>query len=73
LTIENLNQLPKEELKIMRNEIFARHGYIFKADDLTNYFSEQDWYNPQFNDISDRLTPIEKENIGLIKQFEASN
>jgi hypothetical protein len=36
------------ELKIMRNEIFARHGYIFKTDDMRRYFSQQSWYRPLY-------------------------
>ena len=31
------------DLKVMRNEIYARLGYIFKTDDMKNYFNEQNW------------------------------
>ncbi len=54
----------------MRNEIFARHGYIFKRSDLYNHFAKKPWYNPQHNDVSHLLTQVEKENIRLIKAFE---
>jgi hypothetical protein len=31
---------------IMRNEMFARHGYRFNNNyDVINYFNKQDWYN----------------------------
>jgi len=38
LTAEDVNNLSGWELKIMRNEIFARYGYIFKSEEMRNYF-----------------------------------
>lgn len=64
------SNLSKEDLKIMRNEIFARHGYIFKTPELKNYFKNQSWYKPQYNNVDKDLTEIEKKNILLIKQYE---
>jgi len=58
------------ELRIMRNEIFAKYGYIFKSEDLKNYFNQQLWYRPRYSDVSDRLTPIEKKNTETIKSME---
>jgi hypothetical protein len=58
-------------LKLMRNEIFARHGYRFKTGDLKQYFGSFDWYKPQFDDITDRLTEIERINIALIRKLES--
>lgn len=62
----------KEELMIMRNEPFAAYGYIFKNKFLKNYFESKAWYNPQFDNVSDRLNEIEKANIQLIKEAEDS-
>ncbi|MDM8545116.1 YARHG domain-containing protein [Candidatus Venteria ishoeyi] len=60
------------ELKIMRNEIFARYGYIFKLNGkMDKYFKKQGWYRPQHKDVSAFLTTIEKKNIKLIKSFES--
>ena len=70
LTANDLRYTSKEVLVIMRNEIFARHGYIFKRSDLHNHFSKKPWYKPQHNDVSHLLTQVEKENIRLIKAFE---
>jgi hypothetical protein len=58
------------DLKVMRNEIFARHGYIFKTDDMTAYFSQKSWYTPIYDDVTFLLTPIEKKNIAFIKRYE---
>ena len=58
------------DLKIMRNEIFARKGYIFKNPQLYNYFSSQSWYSPRFSDVSKYLNPIEKRNVVFLKYYE---
>jgi hypothetical protein len=54
----------------MRNEIFARHGYIFKTNDMKLYFESQAWYSPKYEDVTSFLTEIEKGNIELIKRYE---
>jgi hypothetical protein len=70
LTHNNLVSMSKWQLKIMRNEIYARHGYIFKIAELKNYFNKQSWYQPKFNDVSHLLTPTELKNLKLIQQYE---
>jgi len=59
------------ELKIMRNEIYARHGYIFKTDDMRAHFSRQNWYRPLAADVSGQLSGVERRNTQLIKQYES--
>jgi YARHG domain len=34
------------ELDVMRNEPYARGGYIFRRDDLRDHFGKQRWYKP---------------------------
>lgn len=58
------------ELRIMRNEIYARHGYIFKLPELKEYFLMQSWYVPTSEDVTNSLTSLEKENIESIKRYE---
>ncbi len=70
LTPSDLSSMNKEDLRIMRNEIFARHGYIFKTVDMKSYFAKQSWYRGNYNDVSSMLTSIEKSNIELIKRYE---
>lgn len=67
---EDLENKSSRELRIMRNYIFARHGYIFKSDDLRQYFSQFDWYMPTSRDVTKELNKIERENIKLIKAYE---
>jgi len=70
LSADDLDGMTKQELKIMRNEIFARYGYKFKTPDMQEHFASQSWYQPTVTDVSRRLTPIEKKNIEFIKSFE---
>ena len=66
--IENLN---KGELEILRNMIYARHGYSFKNRKMRYFFDSWiDWYIPVSTDIRAKLTDLEKKNIDLIKRYE---
>lgn len=67
---EDVDNLSKSDLEIMRNEIFARHGYCFKKKDLREMFEDKDWYIPNTVDVKKDLTEIEKKNIVLIKKYE---
>jgi len=66
----DLVNLDKNALKFMRNEIFARHGYIFKTALMKNYFTSQNWYKPLYNNVDNQLSSIEKANVELIKSYE---
>lgn len=67
----DLAGLSRSELRVMRNTIYARHGYIFSSADLNNYFSRFSWYNPYTKVVPEReLSSIEKANINLIKAYE---
>jgi hypothetical protein len=66
LNSDDLKDKNINELRIMRNEIFARHGYIFNSDDLTKYFSKMDWYEPKYSNVDSLLTETDKENIQTI-------
>jgi len=70
LEISDLTGLSKQDLKIMRNEIFARHGYIFKTPEMKSYFASQSWYQPKYNNVSSMLTKVELLNVALIKKYE---
>jgi hypothetical protein len=69
LTRSELETLTKKELNFARNEIFARHGYIFKKDVYREYFSKQDWYSENPNFSESNLNEIEKENVQIIIKF----
>jgi len=72
VTEESLGALFAEDLRLLRNEIYARHGRVFKDKDLQKYFETQAWYkpNPDFKD--DQLSQIESDNLAKIKTAEES-
>lgn len=72
-TEEDVEATDVLQIRIMRNEIFARHGYIFKSEDLKAHFSSLPWYKPQFDNVDDKLTEIEKLNIKRLVAKEARN
>lgn len=74
LTITDLQQLSDEELRLARNEIYARRGRKFKDSYLQNYFNGCSWYNgtiepDDFLD-NDRLNKYERANAYLILEYE---
>lgn len=70
-----LHSLSSEELKLARNEIYARHGRLFSDPGLQAYFSSKSWYHgtidPRDFDSS-VFSDIEKRNIDLIVAEEDS-
>ncbi len=70
LTHDDVAGLSKRQLRLMRNEIFARHGYIFKSQDLIDHFNAQSWYTPVSRDVTHELSDIEIKNIDFIKRYE---
>jgi hypothetical protein len=67
---EDVANYVKSELRLMRNSIYARHGYSFKMKDMRNEFDKQEWYIPMNTDVRTELTAIEKKNEALIKRYE---
>ena len=70
LTESDVCNLSKKELRIMRNWIYARHGYIFKSEDLKDYFSQFSWYEPRYTNVNRMLSRVELRNVDFIKQYE---
>jgi opacity protein-like surface antigen len=71
LTKKDVENLYKGDLEIIRNAIYARHGYSFKNRRLRFIFDQfVPWYMPLNTDIRSDLTEIEKKNIDLIKRYE---
>ncbi|WP_054636080.1 YARHG domain-containing protein [Thalassobacillus sp. C254] len=64
-----LRGLTKDQLRIARNEIYARNGYVFNSKDLRQYFSSKSWYVPN-RFYNGSLNSIEKQNVHLIKSLE---
>ena len=70
VTMDDLEDKNSDELRLMRNWIFARHGYIFKSRDLSEYFSQFPWYEPLYDNVTPYLNDVELYNIETIKRYE---
>ena len=67
----DVENMYKRDLEVMRNAIYARHGYSFKNREMRFFFdTEVDWYIPVSTNVSEQLTELEKQNIALIKRYE---
>ena len=51
LTASELEDKSLDELRIVRNEIFARKGYIFNSEDLQKHFSTHKMYRRIINHL----------------------
>lgn len=72
MTYADVEGKSAEELRLMRNYIFARRGYIFESEDLKEYFEQFSWYVPLYYDVTPRLSDIEKYNVNFIKEWETN-
>lgn len=69
LTARDLAGKSATELSLLRNEIYARHGYIFERKSVDAYFRAQPWYRPvthDFDAMLKALPPQERDNVNLL-------
>lgn len=73
LSYGDIAGLTKEQLRIARNEIYARHGRMFTSEELQSYFNSKSWYRGTVGASSfseNMLSQLEKDNIKLIQERE---
>lgn len=70
LTEDDLMGLTSDELEIARNEIYARHGYIFVSNEWKDFFVGRYWYTPTSKDVT--LNSVEEYNVSMILKEEAT-
>ncbi|MGO5067016.1 YARHG domain-containing protein [Clostridium sporogenes] len=61
-----------EDLSLGRNEIFARHGYIFKEEPYKSYFANKTWYVPDSSFVAneENLNGYENYNVQMFLKYE---
>ena len=69
LNWDDVSSLSGAQLRVARNEIYARRGRFMKDVQLRTYFSQFSWYRPYTWDVT--LNPVEKANVALIQRAEA--
>jgi hypothetical protein len=65
-----LRGLSLHELRLLRNEIYARHGRIFKTLWIQQYFGGQPWYDPKEDFKDEEISGSDKTNIETIVKYE---
>lgn len=70
ITEQALHGLSLHELRLLRNEVYARHGRMFRADWLQQYFYMQPWYTPDQNFKDESLSGTDKLNVETIVRVE---
>jgi hypothetical protein len=74
LTEADLAQFDSATLRLIRNEIYARHGYPFRVEDLQTYFGAKSWYSVNAalgaSSATVQLNACELSNIALIRKLE---
>ena len=62
------------EIRLVRNELFARRGYIFRDTLLLDYFSRKNWYIPKYSSLdSIVLTTNEIALVDTLLKYERKN
>ena len=70
LTVKQLENLSRRDLRLLRNTVYARHGWRFKSPLLQEYFAAMEWYKEDPTFTEKGLTKIDTANIKLIKSVE---
>jgi hypothetical protein len=75
ITGYELQGMSGQDLELMRNEIYARHGWVFRRPDLRRYFESQPWYRPNQDGLANRmveagLSGVERRNVQIIQEQE---
>ncbi len=68
-----INKFNAEKLNLAKNEIYARHGFIFNTDSIKKYFENCAWYEPSVasSEFSDSVfNEYEVANIALLETYE---
>lgn len=67
-----LAQYSKEQLALVRNEVFSQYKYFFSRNEkMRLYFTKKEWYQAKKVSLDFVLTPIEKRNLLTIQAAEA--
>jgi hypothetical protein len=68
----DLSALSGDELRRLRNTVYARHGRTFDSADLQRYFDSRPWYKPRYDYNESELTATDLANVKLIQAAENS-
>lgn len=75
ITVDELYDFTPEQVKLIRNEIYARHGYSFTMDKFREYFRNKNWYLENLSVNANtfgtaQMNEYERANVELISNYE---
>jgi hypothetical protein len=70
LNVDQLKDLSRRDLRLLRNTIYARRGRQFRSELLRAYFEATDWYKGAASYTDARLSAVDNRNIKLIRSVE---
>ena len=65
---EEISALSIDELSFLTNDLYARKGYKFENEGISNYYSNQDWYKEGTNNNKIIFNDIEQKNLKLLQE-----
>ena len=73
LSMEEIESFDAEKVQMVINEIYARHGRVFKTPEVVAYFQEKSWYHPDDSKTDEQIVSefneYEKANVDLLLQY----
>ena len=69
----DLAGMTAQQLSYAKNEIYARHGRVFKSSELQDYFNQKDWYEKNDDFKDEDLSKKEAENTEFIDAYQKDN
>ena len=73
LEVSDIEGCSRDEIQMIINEIYAKHGREFHTQENIDYFSAQDWYEPvagkSDEEIANEFNAYEKANVELLCKY----
>ena len=73
LEVSDIEGYSRDEIQMIINEIYAKHGREFQTQENIDYFSAQDWYEPVVGksdeEIANEFNAYEKANVELLCKY----
>ncbi len=73
LAVGQIERMSRRDLRLLRNTIYARHGYQFRSELLNSYFDSTDWYKSRADFHAKDLSAVDQRNLKLVRSVEDSH
>ncbi len=69
-----VERMDQEQIQFLINQIYAKNGYVFRSQEIQNYFSQMPWYVAVSNDTSRlAMSSLDRSNLNLLIRFRDQN